>query len=43
MNLRPQMFNMLVATKGIEVCPSCSRMVYAAEVIDGPPAPKPSA
>lgn len=34
MNLRPQKYNELVASKGLSVCPSCSRMVYAAEVVD---------
>lgn len=43
MNLRPQMYNMLVASGAVESCPSCSRMIYAAEVIDGAVAPKPSA
>lgn len=38
MNLRPQMYNQLVASKGVDVCPSCSRMVYAAEVLDAPEA-----
>lgn len=33
MNLRPQMYNTLVASRGIDVCPSCSRMVYADEVL----------
>jgi predicted nucleic acid-binding Zn-ribbon protein len=41
MNLRPQMYNMLVASGNVESCPSCSRMVYAAEVVG--PDPKPSA
>jgi hypothetical protein len=34
MNLRPQMYNQLVASRGIDTCPSCSRMVYAAEVLE---------
>lgn len=34
MNLRPQMYNRLLSTQGYDVCPSCSRMVYAAEVLD---------
>lgn len=38
MNLRPQMYNMLVASGNVDVCPSCSRMIYASELIDGPPA-----
>lgn len=39
MNLRPQMYNQLVASRGVDVCPSCSRLIYAAEVLDAP-APK---
>jgi len=34
MNIRPQMYNQLVASRGVDVCPSCSRLVYAAEVLD---------
>jgi uncharacterized protein len=34
MNLRPQMYNMLVASKGVDACPSCSRIIYASEVLD---------
>lgn len=36
MNLRPQMYNQLVASRGVDVCPSCSRIVYAAEVLEAP-------
>lgn len=36
MNIRPQMYNQLVASGGVEVCPSCSRMIYAAEVLEPP-------
>jgi uncharacterized protein len=35
MNVRPQLFNMLVASKGIDTCPSCSRIIFAAETLDG--------
>jgi predicted nucleic acid-binding Zn-ribbon protein len=34
MNIRPQQYNQLVASKGVDVCPSCSRMIYAAEVVE---------
>jgi uncharacterized protein len=36
MNIRAQFFNTLVASKGVESCPSCSRMIYAQEVLDAP-------
>ncbi len=36
MNIRPQMYNQLVASRGVDVCPSCSRIIYAAEVLDVP-------
>jgi uncharacterized protein len=36
MNVRPQMYNQLVASRGVDVCPSCSRIVYAAEVLEVP-------
>jgi predicted nucleic acid-binding Zn-ribbon protein len=36
MNIRPQMYNQLVASRGVEVCPSCSRMIYASEVFEAP-------
>ena len=36
MNIRPQMYNQLVASRGVDVCPSCSRIIYAAEVLDAP-------
>jgi uncharacterized protein len=35
MNVRPQLFNMLVASKGIDNCPSCSRIIFAAETLEG--------
>lgn len=34
MNIRPQLYNQLVASRGLDVCPSCSRMVYAAEALE---------
>jgi hypothetical protein len=34
MNIRPQLYNQLVASRGIDVCPSCSRMLYAAEALE---------
>jgi predicted nucleic acid-binding Zn-ribbon protein len=34
MSIRPQLYNQLVASRGIDVCPSCSRMLYAAEVLE---------
>lgn len=38
MNIPAQRFNTLVATRGIDTCPSCTRMIYAAEVLEAPPA-----
>jgi hypothetical protein len=38
MNVRAQMYNTLVASKGFDTCPSCSRIVYAQEVLDEPAA-----
>lgn len=34
MNIPPQRFNMLVASKGIDTCPSCTRIIYAAETLE---------
>lgn len=34
MNVRPQLYNQLVASRGLDVCPSCSRMIYAAETLE---------
>jgi hypothetical protein len=34
MNIPAQRFNQLVASRGIDTCPSCTRMIYAAEVLD---------
>lgn len=36
MKLRAQLYNTLVASKGVDTCPSCSRIVYAAEVLEEP-------
>lgn len=36
MNIPAQRFNTLVATRGIDTCPSCTRMIYAAEVLEAP-------
>ena len=38
MNIPAQRFNTLVATKGIDTCPSCTRIIYAAETLDASPA-----
>lgn len=38
MNIPPQRFNTLVATKGIDTCPACSRIIYAAETLEATPA-----
>lgn len=37
MNIPPQRFNTLVASKGIDTCPSCTRIIYAAETLETPP------
>lgn len=37
-NIPPQRFNTLVASRGIDTCPSCSRMIYAAEALEAPTA-----
>ena len=36
MNIPAQRFNTLVATRGIDTCPSCTRIIYAAETLDAP-------
>ena len=36
MNIPAQRFNQLVASRGIDTCPSCTRMIYAAEVLEDP-------
>ena len=33
MNIPAQRFNTLVATRGIDTCPSCTRIIYAAETL----------
>ncbi len=38
MNIPAQRFNQLVASRGIDTCPACSRMIYAAEVLEEPAA-----
>ncbi len=38
MNIPAQRFNQLVATRGIDTCPSCTRIIYAAEVLEAPAA-----
>lgn len=38
MNIPPQRFNTLVASRGLDTCPACSRMIYAAETLETPPA-----
>lgn len=37
-NIPAQRFNTLVASRGVDTCPACSRMIYAAEVLEAPPA-----
>ncbi len=38
MNIPAQRFNTLVATRGIDTCPACSRIIYAAETLEATPA-----
>ena len=38
MNIPAQRFNTLVASKGIDTCPSCTRIIYAAETLEVPTA-----
>lgn len=38
MNLPPQQYNMLVASRGVDVCPSCNRIIHAAEALEPGPA-----
>lgn len=41
MNVRPQMYTELLRSRGIDQCPSCSRMLYAAEALEeSAPTPK---
>lgn len=35
MNIPPQVFNQLVASQGVDVCPYCSRLIHAAETLQG--------
>lgn len=37
MNIPAQRFNTLVASRGIDICPSCTRIIYAAETLEAPP------
>ena len=39
MNLPPQMYNQLRVSLGMDVCPSCNRIIYAVEALETP-APK---
>ncbi len=34
MNIPAQRFNSLVASRGIDTCPSCTRIIYAAEALE---------
>lgn len=36
MHIRAQLYNQLLASHGLDTCPSCSRMVYAAEALEEP-------
>lgn len=38
-NVRPQMYNTLVVTRGVDTCPSCSRIIHAAEALEPAPSP----
>lgn len=38
MNVPPQLYNTLVTTLGADVCPSCQRIIYAAEALEPPEA-----
>ncbi len=38
MNIRSQLYNTLLASKGYDVCPSCQRIIYAAEAFEAKPA-----
>jgi predicted nucleic acid-binding Zn-ribbon protein len=38
MNIRSQLYNTLLASKGYDVCPSCQRIIYAAEALEAKPA-----
>jgi uncharacterized protein len=36
MNVRPQLYSMLRTSLGTDVCPSCHRIIYAAEALEAP-------
>lgn len=36
MAIRAQLYNMLVASKGVDTCPSCMRIIYAEEALAAP-------
>ncbi len=36
MNVPPQLYNTLRSTLGMDICPSCHRIIYAAEALDSP-------
>ena len=36
MNVPPQLYNTLRSTLGTDVCPSCHRIIYAAEALEAP-------
>jgi predicted nucleic acid-binding Zn-ribbon protein len=37
MNVPPQLYNTLRSTLGLDMCPSCHRIIYAAEALESPP------
>jgi predicted nucleic acid-binding Zn-ribbon protein len=39
MNVPPQLYNTLRSTLGMDICPSCHRLIYAAEALETPSAP----
>lgn len=38
MHIPPQQYNTLCATRGVDVCPSCNRIIHAAEALEEPKA-----
>lgn len=36
MNIPPQQYNTLCQTRGVDVCPSCNRIIHAAEALEEP-------
>jgi len=36
MNVPPQLYNTLRSTLGTDICPSCHRIIYAAEALEPP-------